>query len=86
MRNPTKLLNQAKQVAQLLADHNRFDKAHRELTALRDGSTRTPLTLELLEVSPSQLDKALDRAETEVHSCIMMLDEHLDRPLHGDNA
>jgi hypothetical protein len=78
MREHSKILAQAQQVSTLLTDYKRYNKANTELKRLYQG--RGSLTLELLEIPNDQVERALDRTEQELHSVIMMLDDHLERP------
>ena len=67
------ILQTAQDIANHLAEHKRYNRAEQDLKAIRHG--RGSLTLQLLDVSEHQLDRAINLAETEAHSRAMMLDE-----------
>ena len=53
-------LDKAQEIAQLLAEYKTYNKA------LNNG--RASLTLQLLDTTAEQLDRATDRADTQLHS------------------
>jgi len=73
MRHHEEILKKAQQTATALADYKRMDKARTDLYYIQEG--RATLTLQLLDVTPQQLDTATDRADTELNSLIHIIDD-----------